>query len=58
MHPEELVRKHIPEHAYAERWDAAGLKEQTQHALLNLDLPIEDWVQGREASAKTISANA
>ncbi|WP_283196049.1 preprotein translocase subunit SecA [Rhizobium sp. AN80A] len=41
---EELVQKHIPEHAYAEQWDAAGLKEQT-NALLNLDLPIEDWVK-------------
>lgn len=41
---EDLVQKHIPERAYAEQWDAAGLKEQT-NALLNLDLPIEDWVK-------------
>ncbi len=41
---EDLVQKHIPERAYAEQWDAVGLKEQT-NALLNLDLPIEDWVK-------------
>lgn len=41
---EDLVQKHIPERAYAEQWDAAGLKEQT-NALLNLDLPIEEWVK-------------
>ncbi|WP_165216399.1 preprotein translocase subunit SecA [Affinirhizobium pseudoryzae] len=39
-----LVTKHIPERAYAEQWDAAGLKEASQR-LLNLDLPIEEWVQ-------------
>ena len=41
---EDLVQKHIPERAYAEQWDAAGLKEQA-NAVLNLDLPIEDWVK-------------
>ncbi len=41
---EDLVEKHIPERAYAEQWDAAGLKEQVV-SLLNLDLPIEDWVK-------------
>ena len=39
-----LVTKHIPERAYAEQWDAAGLKEGVAR-LLNLDLPIEAWVQ-------------
>lgn len=39
-----LVTKHIPERAYAEQWDAAGLKEGVER-LLNLDLPIEEWVQ-------------
>ena len=38
-----LVAKHIPERAYAEQWDAAGLKESVAE-MLNLDLPIEDWV--------------
>jgi preprotein translocase subunit SecA len=41
---EVLVTKHIPERAYAEQWNAAGLREDVQR-LLNLDLPIEDWVQ-------------
>ncbi|MBP2550145.1 preprotein translocase subunit SecA [Neorhizobium galegae] len=39
-----LVTKHIPERAYAEQWDANGLKEGVER-LLNLDLPIHDWVQ-------------
>ncbi|MBD9374953.1 preprotein translocase subunit SecA [Rhizobium sp. ARZ01] len=39
---ENLVKLHIPEHAYAEQWDVAGLKAAVaQH--LNLDLPVEQW---------------
>jgi preprotein translocase subunit SecA len=41
---EDLVRRHIPENAYPEQWNAKGLKEESQ-ALLGLDLPIEDWVK-------------
>ncbi|MGI6855424.1 preprotein translocase subunit SecA [Mesorhizobium sp. 1B3] len=41
---DELVTKHIPETAYAEQWDAAGLKEGVLQ-YLNLDLPIEEWVK-------------
>ncbi len=41
---EDLVRKHIPENAYPEQWDAKGLKAETE-TLLALDLPIEDWVK-------------
>ena len=41
---EELVSKHIPENAYAEQWDAKGLREQCLR-IFNLDLPIEDWVK-------------
>ncbi len=40
----DLVAKHIPENAYAEQWDAAGLKEGVRTDL-NLDLPIEEWVK-------------
>jgi len=41
---EELVAKSIPETAYAEQWDVAGLKEGcSQH--LNLDLPVEEWAK-------------
>jgi len=41
---EDLVAKHIPEHAYAEQWDVAGLKDELKR-VLNLDLPIEDWAK-------------
>ncbi|PTM96593.1 preprotein translocase subunit SecA [Mycoplana dimorpha] len=39
---ENLVRLHIPEHAYAEQWDVAGLKAGVAQ-YLNLDLPVEQW---------------
>jgi preprotein translocase subunit SecA len=39
-----LIARHIPEKAYAEQWDAEGLKEAVR-GTLNLDLPITDWVQ-------------
>ena len=41
---EDLVDKHIPERAYAEQWDAVGLKTGATN-ILNLDLPVEDWVK-------------
>jgi preprotein translocase subunit SecA len=41
---EDLVRKHIPEHAYAEQWDAPGLAEDVQK-LYDLQLPIVDWAK-------------
>jgi preprotein translocase subunit SecA len=41
---DEMVAKAIPENAYAEQWDAAGLKAEVQQ-YLNLDLPIEEWVK-------------
>ncbi len=39
---QDIVAKHIPERAYAEQWDAPGLK-QAVITQLNLDLPIEEW---------------
>ncbi|AWI58495.1 preprotein translocase subunit SecA [Sinorhizobium fredii] len=39
---EDIVSKRIPERAYAEQWDVAGLKADVQQ-YLNLDLPITDW---------------
>ena len=39
---DELVSAHIPERAYAEQWDIAGLKEEVENAL-GLKLPLEDW---------------
>jgi len=41
---EEMVSLHIPERAYAEQWDVAGLKEKVKE-VLNLDLPIDEWAQ-------------
>ncbi len=39
---ETMVRTHIPERAYVEQWDVAGLKQQVA-VTLNLDLPIDAW---------------
>ena len=41
---EGLVSKHIPEHAYAEQWDVAGLRDELKR-VLDLDLPVEDWAK-------------
>ena len=41
---DEIVAKAIPENAYAEQWNIAGLKGEVQQ-YLNLDLPIEEWVK-------------
>ncbi|ASY64078.1 protein export cytoplasm protein SecA ATPase RNA helicase [Sinorhizobium sojae CCBAU 05684] len=39
---EDIVRKRIPERAYAEQWDVEGLKADVQQ-YLNLDLPVVEW---------------
>jgi preprotein translocase subunit SecA len=41
---DELVAKHVPEHAYPEQWDTAGLKEELQR-VLGLDLPVDEWAK-------------
>ncbi|RWQ64223.1 preprotein translocase subunit SecA [Mesorhizobium sp.] len=41
---DEIVAKAIPENAYAEQWNVAGLKAEVAE-FLNLDLPIDDWVK-------------
>ena len=41
---DDLVGKHIPENAYAEQWDVAGLKESVLQNL-NLDLPVDEWAK-------------
>ncbi len=41
---ENLVTRHIPEKAYAEQWDAAGLQDEVQR-LFGLELPIVDWAK-------------
>jgi preprotein translocase subunit SecA len=41
---EELVRRHVPENAYPEQWDTAGLEEEIRKVLA-LDLPVQDWAK-------------
>ncbi|HTT97587.1 MAG TPA: preprotein translocase subunit SecA [Rhizomicrobium sp.] len=41
---EELVARHIPEKAYAEQWDAAGLHQEI-FKTFGVDLPIVDWTK-------------
>jgi preprotein translocase subunit SecA len=39
---EEMVSRHIPERAYAEQWDAAGLEGEVGD-VFGIELPIVDW---------------
>jgi preprotein translocase subunit SecA len=39
-----LVDRAIPENAYPEQWDTAGLEERVRN-LLGLDLPVTDWAR-------------
>ncbi len=41
---EGMVARHIPETAYAEQWDSAGLAQSVRENL-NLNLPVEDWAK-------------
>ncbi len=41
---DELVAKHIPEQAYPEQWDIAGL-DTALREVLTLDLPVKDWAK-------------
>ncbi|MFN3827291.1 MAG: preprotein translocase subunit SecA [Micavibrio sp.] len=41
---EEMVQRFIPPRSYADAWDTAALKSETQ-AILNLDLPVDDWAK-------------
>jgi preprotein translocase subunit SecA len=41
---DELVAKHVPENAYPEQWDVAGLEEELNR-VLGLDLPIKEWAK-------------
>jgi preprotein translocase subunit SecA len=41
---EDLVSRHIPEKAYAEQWDTAGLADGVAK-VFGLDLPITDWAR-------------
>jgi len=41
---EDLVAKHIPENAYPEQWNVAGLDEALKN-VLGLELPVQDWAK-------------
>jgi preprotein translocase subunit SecA len=41
---DDLVARYIPADAYAEQWDAVGLREAAKQTL-NLDIPAEEWVK-------------
>ncbi|MFL5236874.1 MAG: preprotein translocase subunit SecA [Rhizomicrobium sp.] len=41
---EDLVARHIPERAYAEQWDAAGLHDEVEK-IFGLGLPVVDWTK-------------
>ncbi len=41
---EELITRHIPEKAYAEQWDAAGLHAEVLD-IFGVDLPVIDWTK-------------
>jgi len=41
---EDVVAKHVPEHAYAEQWDVAGLKDELKR-VLDVDLPVDSWAK-------------
>ena len=40
----ELIGKHIPENAYAEQWDATGLRERLREAVA-IDFPVDEWAK-------------
>ena len=41
---DDLVAKHVPENAYPEQWDTAGLKEELKR-VIGLDLPVDEWAK-------------
>lgn len=41
---DDIVAKHVPEHAYAEQWDVAGLRDELKR-VLDVDLPVDAWAK-------------
>jgi preprotein translocase subunit SecA len=41
---EDVVAKHVPEHAYAEQWDTPGLRAELKR-VLDVDLPVDEWAK-------------
>ena len=40
----DLIAKHIPPNAYAEQWDAEGLRQRLREVIA-IDFPAEDWAK-------------
>jgi preprotein translocase subunit SecA len=40
----DLVKKHIPEQAYAEQWDTQGLREELAR-VVGMDIPVDEWAK-------------
>ena len=51
---DELVGKHVPENAYPEQWDTAGLKEGINR-VLGLELPVDEWAKRRASPTRRSS---
>jgi preprotein translocase subunit SecA len=41
---EDLIAQFIPENAYAEQWDAAGLRERLRDVIA-IDFPVDEWAK-------------
>ena len=41
---DDLVAKHVPENAYPEQWDVAGLKDELNR-VLGIELPVDEWAK-------------
>src|SRR5438477_1291794 len=41
---DDLVAKHVPENAYPEQWDVAGLRDELKR-VLGIELPVEAWAK-------------
>src|SRR6266849_3851903 len=41
---EDVVTKHVPEHAYAEQWHVTELMEELKR-VLDIDLPVDQWAR-------------
>ena len=57
---QDMVSRHIPENAYPEQWDSAGLQEEVAK-ILALDLPVVQWaaeegIADEEIRARLIKA--
>jgi preprotein translocase subunit SecA len=50
---EDLVAKHVPENAYPEQWDTAGL-DSALREVLTLELPVQEWAKEEGITADDV----